>query len=57
MTLTKEIKIGDFLFSKEYGCKVTVEAFTIDNRVVCVWFNENQANREILQLNDLEEIN
>jgi len=51
----KEIKIGDVLFSKEYDCKVTVEAFTTNNMIVCVWHDEiGKPYREILDLQQLE---
>ena len=54
--IKENIKIGDVLFSKEHNCKVTAEAFTTDNKVVCVWQDSNgEPYREILRLEDLEE--
>ena len=52
----ENIKIGDVLFSKEHKRKVTVEAQTINGKLVCVWHDEiGQPYREILDLEDLEE--
>ena len=57
MTLIKEIEIGDVLFSKEYSCRITVEALTTNDEVVCVWHdNGGQPHLEILQLEDLTEV-
>ena len=56
-TVKEKIKIGDVLFSKEHNCKVTVEAFTTNGKIVCVWHDGvGHSHRELLQLEDLEEI-
>ena len=57
MKKIENIKIGDVLFSKEHNCKITVEAFTTTDRIVCVWQNDKgELYRELLQLQDLQGI-
>jgi hypothetical protein len=51
----ENIKIGDVLFSKEYNCKVTIEAITTNNRIVVVWIDkEGKPHRELVSPNNLE---
>lgn len=46
-----KIKKGDVLFSKEYQCKITVEALTNDAEIVGVWHDEiGQPHREIFNI-------
>ncbi len=55
MSLPK-IKIGDVLYSKEHNCKITVEVITTDDKVVCVWHdNESLSYRELLEPEKLRE--
>ena len=50
-----QIKIGDVIFSKKHNYKVTVEAITTNNELVCAWFDkDNDLHREILSLEDVE---
>lgn len=55
MAITLCPKIGDVLYSDEYDCKITVEALTTNNEVVCVWQDANgEPHRELLQLEELK---
>ena len=50
-------KIGDVLYSNEHSCKVTVEALTTNDKVVCVWQNnKGEPYREIIDISDLKEV-
>jgi len=41
--------VGEVLFSKQYNCKITVEAITTTGLIVCVWIDPNGLPHRELQ--------
>ena len=54
----KILQIGDVLINKNINKKVTVEDITINNKIVCVWHDDDaKPYRELLLPEELEKQN